>query len=67
MPVKVGFPRGFSGLTDIIENPAYATVLGLILYEDQSLGGTNTIGGGRKTGFVKGMVGSLKRVFKDFM
>ena len=67
MPVKVGYPRGFSGLTDIIENPAYATVLGLILYEDQSLGGAGTIGGGGKTGFIKGMVGSLKRAFKDFM
>lgn len=62
MPVKVGYPRGFSGLTDIIENPSYSTVLGLILYEDQGIDMSD--GRGKRVGSI---VDGLKRWFQDFM
>jgi cell division protein FtsA len=65
MPVKVGYPRGFSGLTDIIENPSYATVLGLILYEDQATGDFDMSDGRGKRG--GSIVDGLKRWFQDFM
>lgn len=32
MPVKLGIPRGFTGLVDLVKNPIYATGIGLILY-----------------------------------
>lgn len=32
MPVRVGVPRGVAGLTDVVENPIYATGVGLLLY-----------------------------------
>ncbi len=32
MPVKLGFPTGFSGLVDLAKSPIYATAIGLILY-----------------------------------
>jgi len=67
MPAKVGYPRGFSGITDIIGNPSYATVLGLILYEDQSLSCTSRFTGGKKSGIINGIVDSLKKWFKDFV
>lgn len=67
MPVKVGYPTGFSGLNDIIENPSYATVLGLILYADQSLGGAEQIDGGGRAGMFGGMANNLKKWFKDFI
>ena len=65
MPVKIGYPRGFSGLTDIIDNPAYATVLGLILYEGQRLGGSDFTGGG--PGMLDGVIDNVKKWFKDFI
>ena len=66
MPVKVGFPRGFNGLTDIVENPAYATVLGLILYKDQGLGGIEKYIGSN-IGFISKLVKILKKWFGDFI
>ena len=32
MPVRIGIPTGVTGLIDEIQNPAYATAIGLILY-----------------------------------
>ncbi len=32
MPVRIGYPQGVSGLSDIINNPIYSTVVGLVLY-----------------------------------
>ena len=30
MPVKLGYPRGVGGLTDLIASPAFATAVGLV-------------------------------------
>ena len=65
MPVKIGYPKGFSGLTDIIDNPAYATVLGLILYEGHNLNGTDQFTGSSR--FINRMGNSLKKWFKEFI
>ncbi len=32
MPVKLGIPKGFSGLIDLAKNPIHATGVGLVLY-----------------------------------
>lgn len=32
MPVRIGIPTGVTGLIDEIQNPAYATAMGLVLY-----------------------------------
>ena len=32
LPVKRGVPRGIGGLTDFVQNPQYATAVGLLLY-----------------------------------
>lgn len=32
MPVRVGIPHDLQGLTDVLENPAYATAVGLLLW-----------------------------------
>ncbi len=68
MPVTVGFPKGFGGgLTDIINNPSYSTVLGLILYGmDKSGAGAQFVEGGRSKVF-GGLTKSLKNLLKDFM
>jgi cell division protein FtsA len=33
MPVRIGVPRGIKGLVELVNNPAYATAVGLCLYE----------------------------------
>lgn len=32
MPVRIGLPRSFDGLTDVVNSPIYATAIGLIHY-----------------------------------
>ena len=32
MPVKIGYPSGFGGLTDVVKSPAHSTGVGLCLY-----------------------------------
>jgi len=67
MPVKIGYPRGFNGITDIIDNPAFSTVLGLILYGSQGLGGSDQYIGGGGRGFVGKTINNIKKWFKDFI
>ena len=68
MPVKIGYPKGFGGgLTDIINNPSYATVLGLILYGVDGLDSTGQYGRSDRSKVLKGIANNLKRWFKDFM
>jgi cell division protein FtsA len=62
MPVKIGYPSGFNGLTDAVDNPAFSTALGLVMYEDEEFGGDY---GGKGSG--GGFFGNLKRWFKDFI
>jgi cell division protein FtsA len=32
LPVQIGFPQNFEGVVDKIDDPAYATAIGLILW-----------------------------------
>jgi cell division protein FtsA len=32
MPVRLGMPQEFKGLTDVVRNPIYATSVGLLHY-----------------------------------
>ena len=32
LPTRLGTPMGISGLTDVVNNPMYATAVGLVLY-----------------------------------
>lgn len=32
LPTRIGYPRGFSGLVDVVNSPMYATGVGLLLY-----------------------------------
>ncbi|MFC1607539.1 cell division protein FtsA [Candidatus Latescibacterota bacterium] len=67
MPVKVGYPKGFGGMTDIINNPSYATVLGLILYGSELHSGGESYGSSGKSGVLGRTVDGVKKWFKDFI
>ncbi len=32
LPVRIGFPVGVGGLTDVVKDPSYATAVGLVIY-----------------------------------
>ncbi|MCE5250743.1 cell division protein FtsA [bacterium] len=66
MPAKVGYPKGFSGITDIINNPAYATVLGLVIYGMQAASG-DTVKDFNKPGSMNRFVTGIKKWFSDFI
>jgi cell division protein FtsA len=72
MPVKIGYPRGFKGgFADIINNPSYSTVLGLVTYglagEGGSSGGGDSHSRGGNRAVLKGLTSNLKKWFQDFM
>ncbi len=43
IPVRIGLPQHVSGLTDVIQNPIYATGVGLLLYGKERLGASGGI------------------------
>jgi cell division protein FtsA len=48
MPVRIGYPLGVTGLTDSIQDPRYATGVGLVLYGAER--GALEARGGRRDG-----------------
>ncbi|WP_456431074.1 cell division protein FtsA [Thermosulfuriphilus sp.] len=36
LPTRIGYPKGFKGLADVVENPKFATAVGLVLYGVQN-------------------------------
>ena len=36
MPVRLGVPQGVGGLTGVVQNPIYATGVGLVMFGAQS-------------------------------
>jgi cell division protein FtsA len=68
MPVTVGYPKGFGGgLTDIINNPSYSTVLGLIMYGIDTTATTGQFVDDEKLKVFGGIAKNIKNLFKDFM
>lgn len=72
MPVRVGVPGNITGLIDDVENPSYATAVGLLMYgrnfRTVERGGMleglfNMVPGG-KTG---SMTGKVKKLLKNFI
>lgn len=65
-PTKIGYPRPFGGMTNIMQNPKYSTVLGLLL--ESSRMREEGIITEKATGQIDIMArlsGSLKSVFKE--
>jgi len=71
MPVRVGFPKGITGLIDEIEGPAYSACVGSILYKLENSNDesdySNVLSGVMKSGFLKKIVGALASFFKSLV
>ncbi len=65
LPVQIGFPQNFEGVVDKIDDPAYATTIGLLIWgsrlESRSYG-FRFKGFGLKKGF-----GSIKDWIKNLL
>ena len=67
MPVKIGKPQGFSGITDHVSNPAFATALGLVLYGAQDVGTSEQIRTGGRSGIMGRTMEGVKKWLHDFI
>jgi cell division protein FtsA len=64
MPVKIGIPSGFAGgLVREVENPAYATAVGLVIHGLKHQGRIPADGPQKKHGSVRGMAEKMKQWF----
>jgi len=64
MPVRIGNPTGVGGLADVVNSPAYATGVGLIVYGSKQLSGDSIY---RRTGNVlDNMMKTVKKWFLEF-
>lgn len=73
MPVRVGVPHSITGLIDDVENPTYATAIGLLQYGrnfrgvDDQRGILDGIMGSFKPKGMGGMTGSIMKLLKKFI
>jgi cell division protein FtsA len=63
LPVRIGYPSGVNGLSDIVHNPIYSTGVGLILYGMKHRS-SNGLGNGNKDTW-KTLRDRMKRWFKE--
>jgi len=73
LPIQIGFPNGFSGIMDKVDDPSFATATGLLLWgKDHCLNGLMGVSGGniiwdplmKKTGHV---VDNMRGWIKKFL
>jgi cell division protein FtsA len=66
LPVRRGYPLGVGGLTDVINNPMYATAVGLVLYGvKQEEGQAEKIFRIRQKNIFNRVAARMKKWFKD--
>jgi len=64
LPIRRGYPTGVGGLADHVNNPAFATAVGLVMYAHRNYAGepARPVGAGA---FVR-VAGRLRTLFKEF-
>lgn len=68
VPVRRGYPMGVGGLKDVVNNPMYATAVGLVLYgARQEQGQTGKYFRGRQRGFFTRVADRMKRWFTEII
>ena len=63
LPVQIGFPKNYDGVVDKIDDPSYATAIGLLIWGSKFDGKPY---GAKSINFKKG-VGSVKKWFKGLV
>jgi cell division protein FtsA len=63
-PARVGYPQGIGGLVEVVNQPMYATAVGLVLYGSKTKKKTKKFRI-RDTNIFNRVMGRMKRWFKD--
>ena len=64
LPTRVGAPRRLGGLTDIVDNPAYSTAVGLLQWGAEKHKGDLRFGI-REKGIFNRILASMRKWFSD--
>jgi cell division protein FtsA len=64
MPARKGIPVGIGGLSDIVNSPAHAIGVGLIIYGNNQLGGDSIYR--NTTNVFSKMIRTIKKMFSEF-
>ena len=67
LPVQIGFPTNYEGVVDKIEDPAYATVIGLVIWGSRFQGQSYGLKLNLKSINVKEMAHGLKNWFRGLL
>jgi len=64
LPIRRGFPDGVGGLADHVQDPSFATAVGLAMYVNQhdTAGAASSLG----LGLFGGLTDRFRNIFKDF-
>ncbi|MFQ5824427.1 MAG: cell division protein FtsA [bacterium] len=65
MPVKLGLPSGFNGLTDLAQNPIHATGVGLVHYGIKHKYELDELIGNNEHGLFNWVIGRMRRWFSS--
>lgn len=64
-PTKIGFPMPFGGMTNIMQNPQYSTVLGLLIEEKNNSSRQKSMEEKSSSEIISRLSDSIKSVFKE--
>jgi len=63
LPVHIGYPKALGGILDEVDNPEFATVIGLVLYAEKAGGGSSGFSAGKVwERMPEGMQGMAKKI-----
>lgn len=67
MPVRVGYPRGVTGLIDEIENPAFTAAVGSLIYSAKMIRSNSLLSFDNQKGSIKEILNKLFDKAKSFL
>ena len=67
MPVRVGYPRGVTGLIDEIENPSFTAAVGSLLYSAKMIRSNSLLSFDNQKGNIKDVLNKLFDKAKSFL
>ena len=67
LPAQIGFPMELNGIVDRINDPSFATAVGLIMWESDENGAFSSGGGRFKLPSLGGVGQKMRKIFKTFL
>ena len=67
LPAQIGYPKPLGGVLDRVDDPEFATVIGLLLWSSSGMFQDSGHGSWISSLGIQGAVGEMKRIFGKFM